>query len=248
MLFRSEGDATFVGQNPAGGAMINYYQRTRHLFGPIKLEIFDSAGKLVETISAGKHRGINRVFWSMQVKPPRVPRAAQIAFQSSIGPRVPPGTYTVRLTKGGQTIESKLEVAVDRRAPYSAADRKAQFDAVMKAHALFGEMSDLNDKIDAARRAVAAQMKGLSETDPKGKNLRETAAKLEAAKKKIVATKEGGAITGEERIREHLDHAYGALMSWEGKPAGYLLDRIEALRRELADVAKEFEAIPSAKS
>ena len=50
-------------------------------------------------------------------------------------------------------------------------------------------------------------------------------AKLEAVKKKIVATKEGGAITGEERIREHTDHLYGALLSWEGKPAAYLLDR-----------------------
>ena len=31
-----------------------------------------------------------------------------------------------------------------------------------------------------------------------------------------MATKEGGAITGEERIREHLAQVYGALMSWEG--------------------------------
>src|SRR5205823_1757126 len=39
-----EGDATFVGQNPPGGATITYYQRTRHLFGPIKIEILDGAG------------------------------------------------------------------------------------------------------------------------------------------------------------------------------------------------------------
>ncbi len=238
-----EGDATFVGQNPPGGAVINYYQRTRHLFGPIKLEILDSTGKVVDTLSASKRRGINRVVWSMQVKPPRVPRAAQLAFNSSQGPRVPPGTYTVRLTKGRQTLETKLEIGVDRRAGYSAADRTAQYNAVMKAHALFGEMSELNDRIDAARAAVAAKLKGLSASDASGKKLRETAEKLEAAKKKIVATKEGGAITGEERIREHLDRAYGALMSWEGKPADYLVQRVEVLRRELADVRKEFEAI-----
>ena len=40
-----EGDAAFVGENPAGGAVITYYQRTRHLFGPIKLEVLDAAGK-----------------------------------------------------------------------------------------------------------------------------------------------------------------------------------------------------------
>jgi len=167
----------------------------------------------------------------MQVPPPRVPRAAQLAFQSSLGPRVPPGTYTVRLTKGSETIETKLDVTVDRRASYGAAERKEQFDAVMKAHALFGEMSALIDRIDAAR-AAASQGKDAARLG-----------KLDEIKKKIVATKEGGAITGEERIRENLDHAYGALMSWEGKPAQYQVDRVEALRRELADVQKEFDAL-----
>jgi len=60
-----------------------------------------------------------------------------------------------------------------------------------------------------------------------------------------VATKEGGAITGEERIRENLDLVYGALNSWEGKPAGYQVERVEALRHELADVAAEFDALES---
>ncbi|HYV42727.1 MAG TPA: hypothetical protein VEO02_13135, partial [Thermoanaerobaculia bacterium] len=168
-----EGDASFVGQNPPGGAVITYYQRTRHLFGPIKLEIFDAGGKLVDTISATKRRGINRAVWPMRVKPPRVPRAATVAFNASQGPRVPPGTYTVRLTKGGQAIETKLEIGIDRRAPYGAAERREQFDAVMKAHALFNEMSALTDRIDAARAASMARLKGLPETDPSGKKLRE---------------------------------------------------------------------------
>ncbi len=238
-----EGDASFVGQNPPGGAVITYYQRTRHLFGPIKLEIFDAGGKLVDTISATKRRGINRAVWSMRVKPPRVPRAATVAFNASQGPRVPPGTYTVRLTKGGQTIETKLEIGVDRRAPYGAAERREQFDAVMKAHALFNEMSALTDRIDAARAASMARLKGLPETDPSGKKLREAVEKLDAVKKEIVATKEGGAITGEERIREHLDTVYGALNGWEGKPARYQVERIDTLQRELADVQKEFDAL-----
>jgi hypothetical protein len=165
------------------------------------------------------------------VPPPRVPRAAQLAFQSSLGPRVPPGTYTVRLTKGGETIEEKIDVVVDRRATYGAAERKEQYDAVMQAHALFGRMSALTDRIDAAR-AAAGQAKNTAQLP-----------RLDDIKRKIVATKEGGAITGEERIREHLDEVYGALMSWEGKPAGYQVARVEALARELADVENEFDAI-----
>jgi outer membrane lipoprotein-sorting protein/photosystem II stability/assembly factor-like uncharacterized protein len=237
-----QGDAQFVGDNPAGGAIITYYQRTRHLFGPIKLEIYDASGKLLDTVSATKRRGLNRVAWSMQVKPPRVPRAASIAFSSAQGPRVPPGTYTVRLTKGAETLETKLEIGVDRRAAYSAADRKEQFEAVMKAHALFGEMSALVNRIDGTRARLAASIKAVPETEALGKSLRAADGKLEELKKRIVATKEGGDITGEERIREHLDTAYGALARWEGRPAGYQVEYVEVLKKELADVANDLNA------
>jgi len=60
-------------------------------------------------------------------------------------------------------------------------------------------------------------------------------------RKEIVATKEGGAITGEERLREHANSVYGALLSYEGRPAEYLIDRIQVLERELRDVEKSFD-------
>jgi len=235
----SEGDGTFTGPNPPSGAVISYYQRTRHLFGPIKLEILDAQGQLVDTVPASKRRGINRVAWTMQVKPPRVPRAATLASAGSQGPRVVPGTYTVRLTKGAKVYETKLDIGLDRRAPWKVADRREQFDAAMKVHALFGDMSDLVEKIDSASAALAQRMKAQAQDT----RLAGLLGKVDATKKKIVATKEGGAITGEERIREHTDHLYSALLSWEGKPAPYLVARTDALRRELAEVRAEFDAL-----
>jgi photosystem II stability/assembly factor-like uncharacterized protein len=238
----ADGDAIFVGRNPEGGAIVSYYQRSAHLFGPIKLEVLDAQGKLVDTLPVSKRRGINRVAWSMQVKPPRVPRAAQVAFGASQGPRVVPGTYRVRLTKGTQVIESSLQIGLDRRARFGEADRRQQFDAVMEAHALFGQMSDLVDAIDAAHEAAAARAKELPAGDALKAQLSALSTRLEGVKKKVVATKEGGAITGEERIREHTDHLYGALLSWEGKPAAYLLERSKVLAHELADVSSELAA------
>ena len=69
--------------------------------------------------------------------------------------------------------------------------------------------------------------------------------RLDDIKKKIVATTEGGAITGEERIREHLDLLYGALQSWEGRPTKYQLDRLDVLKHELDDVQKDFDTFVS---
>ena len=158
-----------------------------------------------------KRRGINRVVWSMQVKPPRVPRAAQLAFGASQGPRVLPGTYTVRLTKGGEVDRDE---ARDRprspRALHAPPTARRSSTPSMKAHALFGEMSALVDRIDAAR-AAAANARRRCPPATRWREAPRRADKLDAIKKKIVATKEGGAITGEERIREHLDTLYGAL-------------------------------------
>lgn len=70
---------------------------------------------------------------------------------------------------------------------------------------------------------------------------------LDTVRKRIVATKEGGAITGEERLREHTDQLYGAIMSYEGAPAAYQVERIGVLEAERADIEAQFEALLSAR-
>ena len=64
-------------------------------------------------------------------------------------------------------------------------------------------------------------------------------------RKKIVATTEGGAITGEERIREKTTALYGAILNYEGRPGDYQIARIDSLKKELDDVAGEFDAFIS---
>ena len=241
----SEGDATFTGENPPGGAMVTWYQRSRHLYGPIELEVLDSEGKLIDTIPASTRRGLNRVIWTMQLKPPRVPRAATVANAGSRGPRVLPGTYTVRLRKPGKTIETRVEVGLDRRATYSIEDRRKNYDAALKVVALFGDMSALLDRVDAAQKGTAERTGKLPRGDALAARLAALRDKLEEVRRQIVTTKEGGAITGEERIREHADHLYGALLRSEGKPAAYQEARIGALRRELQDAQKDFDQLAS---
>lgn len=241
-----EGDATYFGTNPPNGAIITYYQRTRHLFGQIKLEVFGPDGSLVYTIPAGKRRGINRIAWSMQTAAPQVPRAAAVAYSSTRGPRVLPGTYTVRLTKGTQTYETKLQIGLDPRATFTAEDRKAQYDAAMRVQAIFREMTGLADRINALRGGSTQAIAKLPEKDSLRADLEKLSSGLDDVRKRIVATKEGGAITGEERLREWTDTLYGAIMSYEGRPADYQIERIGVLQKELADITRQFdEAVKS---
>ena len=62
---------------------------------------------------------------------------------------------------------------------------------------------------------------------------------------KIVATKEGGAITGEERIREFMTGIYGDITNYEGRPTDSQSARADALSHELDDVVKQLDELTS---
>ena len=237
-----EGAAVFIGDNPTRGAVINYYQKSRHLFGKLKIEVLDADGKVMDELPASPRRGLNRVVWSMREKAPRVPPAVQLAGSGTQGPLVLPGTYTVRMTKGGEVYESKFPVELDRRATYTLADRKAQYDAAMRVRSLFGDESALMDRMIAVRNELAEREKAAGDEALK-KQVAAVDEKLDAVRKRIVATTEGGAITGEERLREHTDNLYGAIMSYEGAPTAYQVERIGVLEADLASIDAEFNAV-----
>ena len=67
-------------------------------------------------------------------------------------------------------------------------------------------------------------------------------------RKKIVATKEGGMITGEERLRENLADLYGNVIGYEGRPSQTQVERADALARELADVVARLRRLDRRKS
>src|SRR6202008_2851108 len=84
----SNGDATFIGPNSTDEAVITYYQKKRHIFGDLKIEIFDKDGKLLDTVPTSKRPGLSRVNWTRRLKPPKVPAAAPAAFGAAPGPRL----------------------------------------------------------------------------------------------------------------------------------------------------------------
>ena len=236
------GDAEFVGPNPSDDAVITYYQRRRHIFGDLKIEILDPAGKLLTTIPSSKRRGVSRVTWAMRLDPPKVPPAATLAGGAAYGPRVLPGTYTVKMTKDKQIYTTQLQVIADPRSTHTAEDRRQQFDLAMKLHRALGDMSYHVDRINSVRLALDDRAMKLPEGDPLSKRLAGASAQVDTLRKKIVATTEGGAITGEERLREFLTELYASVNFYEGRPAQTQIERTDTLARELADVVAEFDA------
>ena len=237
----ANGDAAFVGPNPPGDAVITYYQKKRHIFGDLTIEVLDQTGRQVGTVPSSKRRGLNRVTWAMRLPPPKVPSAASVAFGAAFGPRLLPGTYTVKMSKDKDTYTTPLLLVPDPRTKHTPAERQAQFDLAMKLYNLLGTMTFAVERMNGVRLALDDRAGKLPAGDSLATRLGAASAAVDELRRKIVATKEGGMITGEERLRENLADLYGNVVFYEGRPSATQVERADAIERELADVVAAFD-------
>ena len=237
----ANGDAAFVGPNPPGDAVITYYQKKRHIFGDLTIEVLDQTGRQVGTVPSSKRRGLNRVTWAMRLPPPKVPSAASVAFGAAFGPRLLPGTYTVKMSKDKDTYTTPLVLVPDPLAKHTPAERQAQFDLAMKLYNLLGDMTFAVERMNGVRLALDDRAGKLPAGDALATRLGAASAAVDELRRKIVATKEGGMITGEERLRENLADLYGNVVFYEGRPSATQVERADAIERELADVVAAFD-------
>jgi photosystem II stability/assembly factor-like uncharacterized protein len=136
-----------MGKNPPTGAIVRYILGAKpEESQELKLEIVDASGAVIRSYSSkakpqppapgaepGQNgppplpvkQGMNQCVWDLRSEPPvRVPG---IMSQGPLqGYRVPPGTYTARLTLNGKTVTQTFEVVNDPRETQNDADQKRQ--------------------------------------------------------------------------------------------------------------------------
>jgi photosystem II stability/assembly factor-like uncharacterized protein len=168
-----------VGDNPPAGAIIDYYLRSAPK-DEVKIEIFDSSGKLVRSLSSKAKKedeqppewpdqvkevttipaaaGMNRYAWNLRWEPPvKIPGA----FYTGPGPQGPlalPGTYTVKLSAEGRTISQPLVIVMDPRVKnVSQADLEKQFALAMQVREANSQLHSAVNEV----REMRAQIKHL---------------------------------------------------------------------------------------
>jgi len=119
------------------------------------------------------------------------------------------------MTKDEKVYTLPLQLVPDSRTKHTLADRQAQFALANRLVALLGDMSFAVERINGVRSALADRASKLPTGDPLAQRLRDASASADVLRKKIVATKEGGMITGEERLRENLTDLYSAVIFYE---------------------------------
>ncbi|UCF41249.1 MAG: glycosyl hydrolase [Gemmatimonadota bacterium] len=235
------GDEEFVGRNPPDAANIVYYLKRRHMFGDLMVEVYDQEGNLVNTAPGGKRRGLNRVPFPTRMKPPKVPPAGSLVQSPGAftGPRLPEGTYTVRLIKGNDTYESSVTLVPDPRSTATPEDRLTQYQTALRLYRMVGRLGYVVDALvdlrDQARARAEALGRGRT-TD----RLNQYADRLEAFRAEIVSTSDAGMWSGEEFLRERLVDLYGAVNAYEGRPTDSQLERVDVLEAQLVQAEQRF--------
>ncbi|HKE90600.1 MAG TPA: hypothetical protein VKB45_09700, partial [Gemmatimonadales bacterium] len=108
-----------------------------------------------------KAAGLNRVSWDLRTdNPPAFSHSFEINANpgltpaSPLGPLVPPGAYTVRLTVAGKTYSAPVAVVNDARSPAITADVQAQYGLQAKILAGIRASWDGYQQVAAARAAA----------------------------------------------------------------------------------------------
>jgi photosystem II stability/assembly factor-like uncharacterized protein len=168
----------------------------------VKIEILDSAGKVVRTyppkheaggeggeesfFSRGHHdeipteKGVNRFVWDLHYEEtPRIPNSP-LWGGSTDGPLALPGEYQVRLTVDGKSQTQPFKIVPDPRLQVTQEDLKKQFDLMQQ---ILGKVTQVHDAVRQIRD-IRAQMTAVNkrlkeEKNPSAKELADAGSALD---------------------------------------------------------------------
>jgi len=169
--------------NPPHGATI-YYSLKDADKNEVKVEILDSANKVVRTLSStpaeamgsddnedveelknaalSKDAGVQRAVWDLRYDGARKIKGGKIdTGDPAEGPRVAPGTYTVRLTAAGKTLTAPVIVAPDPRGDLPTEVLAAQAAFAVRVRDDISRLTDLVNQLRSVRDQLKARTTAL---------------------------------------------------------------------------------------
>jgi hypothetical protein len=187
------GPTATLGRNPANGVVV-YYSLKAKPAADMTLEFFDPAGKSIRKFTARARRpdeattsapapppgeggfgggaapplpteaGLNRFVWDTRhADAVRFPGMILWAGSTS-GPKVPPGTYQVKLTVEGKTLTQNFEIKPDPRVTTTPADYTKQLELSLKirdklseTHNAVIQIRDVRKQVEDLLKRVAGQ-------------------------------------------------------------------------------------------
>ncbi|MYI23784.1 MAG: glycosyl hydrolase [Gammaproteobacteria bacterium] len=252
----------YVSPNPAAGALIRYYlgedlpaatqvaasseengdgdDGSSDASGQPKITILDEAGEVVRELTGAGAAGIQQVRWDLRIEPPYTPSGPPQQFGGGFGggqargPRVLPGTYTVRLEAAGVTQEEQVAVRLDPRVEMSRADLEARQAALMSAYDLAGPVYEAGQAVQRVTTQLMEVTALLREQEEGREDLSdEVSALLEEARElrgdinQAAAGARGAGAIESSSTRPTADQLWQLDQAWEKVPP--LIERLNEI-------------------
>ena len=265
--------------NPPHGAPIYYFLKDKPA-GEVKIEVLDSQNKVLRTLSSipreldnsSDHQnpedfkkaalqidpGVPRAVWDLRYEGARKIKNGKIdTGDPAQGPRVAPGTFTIRLVAGGKTLTSPIRVAPDPRGDLPQADLEAQTtfalrvrDDVSKLTGLVNDIRSVRDQLKArvaaleprkSEQAVAELLKSADHALSKAQTLED---KLHNPTAEVVY--DILAMKGGTRLYSRLAPLQMWAVEAEGAPTAGMQQVLQGQEQELAALVSETQAFVTA--
>ncbi|SDQ17016.1 VPS10 domain-containing protein [Flagellimonas zhangzhouensis] len=170
------GTSTFEGVNPANGMVIYYNLPEKLDSTDLTMEIVDSKGKVVRSLTSkkdesfvphngggappaptlGKDKGLNRFVWDL--KTPIVPGVPGVYIEANFtGHKVPPGTYTINLKVGDETVSTQASIIKTPNTEITQ-EHFEEYHSFMSE--IEANVTDMHNKVNTLKK-VQGQLAGL---------------------------------------------------------------------------------------
>lgn len=220
----------WVAPNAPSIPPIQYYLKDRVSSGKVQLDVYDSNGKLVQSIPGSARKGINNINWNLRMKPPKTAAGStKRDFGAFIAPQVLPGNYTLKLNVAGKEYAQSLKLVHDPNSTFTLADRELQYKTSMELYKMHEDLArivaDISDKQKALREAIP----GIKNAKVK-KQAEAYLNELETLRAELIPTKQTSIFADETRLREDITEVYSAVANTEAAPSNLQVDRVKTLR------------------
>ncbi|MBK9658889.1 MAG: glycosyl hydrolase [Chitinophagaceae bacterium] len=224
----------WVAPNPPSIPPIKYYLKDRVSSGEVKVDIYDPAGKLVQSIPGGKRKGVNMIDWNLSMKPPKIANGgAKLDFSAFLAPMVLPGDYTVKLKVGDSVYTSVIKLvhdATDKN--FTLQDRKLQHKTAMDIYKLHEQLAAVVDTINARQKLVKDNLSKVTDSSLK-KMMIAYNDELEKLRSELLATKQKSVFADEKKLREEITEVYSGVTGQEAAPSNLQVQRVTVLQQEV---------------
>jgi len=181
-----------TGRNPENGAPVSYWLDDDG--GSVRVQIEGPSGDTIRTLRGASEPGLNRIWWDLRHEPTKQPRLRTPPpgmdwvplgpegwrplrtwdldlFRGQVGPRVVPGTYTVRLIRGEEEQTTTVEVLKDPHATGTVAELAEQVEMGLVLRDEIDDIVDMINDLEWTRSQLDNLQKRLADEDDGGESL-----------------------------------------------------------------------------